>query len=660
MVSFIHPGFLWFMSFAAVPVLLHLLNLRQLRVVVFPSVRFIRVSRQPQEGRRRLRHLLQLFLRIMLIVLGSLLLAGPQWHSKEVGSAVSRKTAMIVLDDTASMAWRGRMERALEHCRKLRENELDGWAVGLVRLSGGAGGQTAEQPETMAVECLAPTKETWRFDEALADTEATWLNSRPDDALRLALQSLSGEQKRLYVISDFQTVTWGHRMNQVPDDVELFLMDVHDAVVDGNCGIASVNCQRLGSRRLRVVTTVMNTSSREQVRELDVEIGPEHRRERLTVMPHGRNRVAMLFDDVELGQRGLAKLSEDNYPKDDSRLFWGDGVPPRKILLVIDGSHESVAPQEGDYVRLALESEVDGSGKRFVVEMQDVDLLTAQDVEQAQAVFLLGGAGRLQDDAVEAVKKLMEHGGCLFMTPGKNATGDFRRLLDCGVNVGRMSGMNGLSADARFDGVASVASGSFLSLLYEDVSESDMYTFAIRRCCRIRPSSGATVHIESLSGLPLLLETASGTGHCFVMAFGFADWWGDFQLTNSFLPLLHEVLEQTLAGDSGRKSVLCGAPLVSASDGMAMDTSIPSLLLDGLTYVEVNVDIRESQEAYVGELDLRDLLRRDGYSDKQESSHENDADLSRGIGILMAMTLLLEFLASIRWNLFRRHKSENE
>ena len=50
----------------------------------------------------------------------------------------------------------------------------------------------------------------------------------------------------------------------------------------------------------------------------------------------------------------------------------------------------------------------------------------------------------MDEKIVEAVKKLMEHGGCLFMTPGKNATGDFRRLLDCGVNVGRMSGMNGI------------------------------------------------------------------------------------------------------------------------------------------------------------------------------------------------------------------------
>ena len=158
MVMFDHPGFLWCMALVSVPVMLHLLNLRQPQKVVFPSVRFLRKSRQPQEGRRRLRDLLQLFLRMLLIVLASLLLAGPRWQKPTVANG-GRRLAMIVMDDSASMGWDGRMETAVETARRVH-GELAGWEVGFVRLSAAANGGI--------VELLRPTTERWRFEESLA------------------------------------------------------------------------------------------------------------------------------------------------------------------------------------------------------------------------------------------------------------------------------------------------------------------------------------------------------------------------------------------------------------------------------------------------------------------------------------------------------------
>ena len=67
MIAFAHPWFLLGLAGLAVPVVLHLMN-REIAVPLrFPSIRFIRVARLPQAGRRRLRDLLLLALRLLLL-----------------------------------------------------------------------------------------------------------------------------------------------------------------------------------------------------------------------------------------------------------------------------------------------------------------------------------------------------------------------------------------------------------------------------------------------------------------------------------------------------------------------------------------------------------------------------------------------------------------
>ena len=74
MLTFAYPWFLWGLLALAGPLVLHLLNRRRPRQLVFPSIRFLRRSQLPREGRRRLRDLLLLLLRLLLIRLSVLVL----------------------------------------------------------------------------------------------------------------------------------------------------------------------------------------------------------------------------------------------------------------------------------------------------------------------------------------------------------------------------------------------------------------------------------------------------------------------------------------------------------------------------------------------------------------------------------------------------------
>lgn len=631
--SFVHPTYLWLLTALAVPLALHLLNRRQMTVVIFPSVRFLRVSRQPQDGRRRLRDVLLLLLRMLAYACAVLLLAEPHWRPAAGGTETSSRCAVLLVDASASMATGRRWETALAKARELMAAH-DGAEIGLAVTAG-----------ERVVWQVPPTKEYWRLEEVLGGLRVTSLRGEPLAALKLSLSWLKGEEKSLEIISDFQTTDWERRWKLVPTGVRINLHDVKSAGESGNCGILNVQCQRLGKRRLRTVATVMNTSGEVQTRELSLTVDGVTRKESMSLPAQGKGRSVMVFDDVELGLRGEARLNADVYVQDDLHVFWADGTPPQAVLLAVDTTEGAVSAAEAEYVRAALLSETEGAGSRFTVAMAEADMLTEEQVKTAQAVFLLGSAALLQDDGAALLKGLLERGGVLFVTPGKAAAADLRRLREIGLPFGQMQGMSGQGTGREADGVGSVRQDSVLWPLYSEVSECDLYMFAIRRCCQLKAATDCKVHLESLAGRPLLLERTAGNGRCFLSAFGFAPWWGDFQLTNSFLPLLQELLLTSAPADFGRKRLSCGAPLTD-DERETVDTDEPALHRVGNTVVEVNVDMAESAAQYVGELDMLDLLRGDEAAGEAAGVRDEMAReplaLVRWLAWLLLLGLLLE------------------
>jgi hypothetical protein len=66
--TFLNPLLLFGLAAAAIPVLLHLLNLRKLRTVEFSSVRFLKDLQKSSIRRIRIRQILLLIVRTLLII----------------------------------------------------------------------------------------------------------------------------------------------------------------------------------------------------------------------------------------------------------------------------------------------------------------------------------------------------------------------------------------------------------------------------------------------------------------------------------------------------------------------------------------------------------------------------------------------------------------
>ncbi|MEK9138612.1 MAG: BatA domain-containing protein, partial [Bacteroidota bacterium] len=105
--TFLNPFLLVGLAAAAIPIIIHLLNLRKLKTVEFSSLRFLKELQKTKMRRVKIRQILLLILRTLLIIIVVLAFARPALRGS-VGTigAHARSTIVILLDDSPSMSVR--------------------------------------------------------------------------------------------------------------------------------------------------------------------------------------------------------------------------------------------------------------------------------------------------------------------------------------------------------------------------------------------------------------------------------------------------------------------------------------------------------------------------------------------------------------------------
>jgi hypothetical protein len=105
--TFLNPTFLFALLASAIPILIHLLNLRRLKTVEFSSVKFLKELQLSRIRSLKIKQLILLMLRVLGIVFLVLAFARPVikgYLFKPILSGQARSSVVIILDNTLSMA----------------------------------------------------------------------------------------------------------------------------------------------------------------------------------------------------------------------------------------------------------------------------------------------------------------------------------------------------------------------------------------------------------------------------------------------------------------------------------------------------------------------------------------------------------------------------
>lgn len=115
--AFLFPSFLWALAALAIPVVIHLFQLRRFKRIDFPNTRFLQAVSQRTRSRQRLKHWLVLASR--LLALGALVLAFAQPYLPGNGGTVKagQRAVSIYVDDSWSMDATNAEGRLLDQAR---------------------------------------------------------------------------------------------------------------------------------------------------------------------------------------------------------------------------------------------------------------------------------------------------------------------------------------------------------------------------------------------------------------------------------------------------------------------------------------------------------------------------------------------------------------
>lgn len=115
--AFLYPNFLWALTALAIPVIIHLFQLRRFKRIEFPNVQFLQEVTQQTRSRKKVRHWLVLLARLLALASIVLAFAQPYIRSNTGNVVAGQRAVSLYLDDSWSMDGQNGAGRLLDQAR---------------------------------------------------------------------------------------------------------------------------------------------------------------------------------------------------------------------------------------------------------------------------------------------------------------------------------------------------------------------------------------------------------------------------------------------------------------------------------------------------------------------------------------------------------------
>jgi hypothetical protein len=438
--SFLNPFMLFGAGAVAVPIIIHLLNRRRFQRVVWAAMRFVKVSTEKNQRRMLVEDMILLAIRCLMLALLALAVARPAMRtSTHDVFGQSKVTAVIVLDNSASMGVSDGVQTRFEKARKIAEQAVDALPSGsaaAVILASDVAKEVIKEP-------------THDLNLARRTVREAPLSDRPTDlfpAIEKALETLKGRsaiRKEIYLVTDGQLAGW-RQLGDIQKTLKQAKEQTGEQQVSSHIVLVSDNEERnLGvsglvlssglaplNRPLRFEAQVANYGKQE-AKDIKVALlvdGASADEVTIPSIPPGGSRSVPL--NTRLKTEGWhnvsARIPADRFPGDDTRTLAVRAIREIRVLMV-DGEPGS-EPRESEtfflghalvpvpadeaeqyYVKTSIIAPADMAGTRF----DDFDSLVLANVPEFSA------------DTATALENFVKRGGGLLIFPGAKVNATF-------------------------------------------------------------------------------------------------------------------------------------------------------------------------------------------------------------------------------------------
>jgi len=507
---------------ALAPVIIHLMMRTKPRRIVFPAMRFLKLSERRTQRSWRLRHLLLLLLRMLIFLLIALAFARPVVRAPWLATDVQATgTGIFILDDTLSMGarenGRTRFEIAREACVARMSEYVNPSTIAFLTLTAPTGAAS------MDLDFIRSQAQTARLSSRHATAHAALWQAA-------SVASKSPAPRDIYLYTDLARSGWGDvaELSRLAlDDARLFVVNVRGRRAE-NRFFKEV---RLSSQNLLAGSRLSVT--------YDVAAGPQGTPGVVTFHFDGRkqaesNAARGAFTQSTFREgfyQGYVELAGADALMEDNRYHFSVRVG-RRINALVVGDAQAI---ETRFARAAL-SPSQGSSIRVTVVRPGE--LGATDPGAFDVVFLTDGEG-LSDAGAAALSKWVLAGGAFAVcaAPAEALLAKARVLIP-----------------ANIKGFAETDEGTHLvprdlpHPLLEAFKESTftdrwLSQAVFRRRIALDLASispRAQVLVTFNDGAPALLETPYGAGKVLFFASDLTRASSDFCLHPSFVAFMQE------------------------------------------------------------------------------------------------------------------------
>lgn len=608
----------------AVPVLIHLINLRRQQKIRWAAMQFLVESERQNKRWILFKQWLLLATRMAAIALLVLLLAHVVVRNEWLRLLGRGTTHHVVLvDDSYSVSDRwenttalGEAKRAVEAIVEQANRQSASQLVTLMRFSEAARLSAGAQPEVFS----QPIDDNFRSRLAalLAGWEPSQTDVGPTDALKaIPRLPLGGEDQTviLYLVSDFRSRQFASatEVRKLLEEQAGTVAQVHlvRTVDSTRSNLAITSLAPESGVRAAGVETWMNVTvanyGDETANGILVQLeqdGDALPSLSLDPIPAGKE-IAKKFrvQFAGVGGHWLSASLEPDAVEIDNRRFFACQLPAARPVLVIDGSPDG---RGGRQLALAL----DPGGNTHTGWSPHIEpasfLARSPDLNQEAAIVLMDVA-TLQDDELAALEKYVENGGGVAWFVGSQTNRDYynERLYRNGDGIFPAPlAMPTQLLDTRHDTTPDVdvedhplfrafagRRNGFLPLVTVD------YYYALAKDWTPPTDGSLNVLARLRNGAPLVVEKKAGKGRVVAQLTKLSTGdtplgrWTNWSVNPVFPVLANELVAYLAAGQQNGSVQLVGDDLVVHVPEEKYDPAVRFILpSDGATRPELPVD----------------------------------------------------------------------
>ena len=545
---------------AGIPLLLHLLSSVRAPEMLFPTLRFLKISMDKTARRRRLEHWLLLLLRSVLLAMLALAVAEPILRTAEGFWSDRRFAAVVIVDNSYSMDARAaagtRFRRACSQASELLSDANHPSQAALL-LTNPAGGDPADPTlqSDMGV-LLQGLQQAGR-------TPPTGGRAPLAETVARAAEVLAGSsvaQRAIYVFSDRQRLS-AEDLRPMPQlkkaGIPVLLVDCSEGPVS-NVGVAdlAIAGRPVAGQTLELTATLINSSAED--RSVNVWLHVDGQPVGQPVTRHlsgagkGRSRDVVRFRHpfpeagTHTGQ--VVIESEDDLAADNVRRFALRIADRVHAVLARPAAVAGGALDPGAVIQLALDP-FSGASPTWPVKLTTVnaDDLSAETLRDAQVV-LAADVAAFTDAQAEAIVSFVRRGGTAVLFLGPSSSPDsyndlfVQRVPESGGllpgRIDRAVGQVGLTGDA-VRAVKDLRHG-YLAGLYE--TAADYPEVLVQRYFRLAGRHGDVENVLSApGGDPIVCAKDFGAGRVVLVTTTASCEWNNLSATALLLPMLNRI-----------------------------------------------------------------------------------------------------------------------